>query len=656
MLVETTGTGGGGGGGGGGCGGGGNGGGGEGRSSTTTTTNGVTSPTKSPSSTTNGITSPTKSSSTNGVSSPTNGVTSPTRPTTTSTTRGHHNNHINNNNNRTSSMSSGTKNTTTTRNTTTTTNRNVTGVTRNTMVGKNTTSPGCRNSTSSYTTTPTHTTTTTSKNIISVISKSSSSSVVGGGGHGAGLAAITPPMPATPTKSYGSGSSGGLDAQLMYTPPHVLIRSISSLSQHSLRPPTPETDQDDGLVCVPALRKGVLLQARDRLFSRWKERYFVLTRDYLACFRRGSTKYSEMGSFIFKVNLACVECVEWQDRRGGPALALSLPREGRVLLRAKSGLDQWYRLLLEATNASRHRRSALRRGTSTTHLNHTNNNLDTTPPAKSSGIQYSLSGSTPEITRLCESSCDDSPGGTNSRLLTRHHRFSLLVDSELGSCDTELATPPSSVTSSNKFSTSTSASNTSGSGGSSSLASSPSLRGSCAWPRPSSPVRPGLPDAPRSRLSLYEGGRDLPTSGKTRHSICLEPRDTTSQMGKQKNRHSICVEPRDLARTRASLCLEPRNPLLDLMESVEAIPALLTHDRDTTRPVLSSPRTSPAKSEGDRYSPSECVGEVDLRPCLGAAPSPRPRAHSTSLTPERSLGPRSRSNLGFFRHSALFNH
>lgn len=472
---------------------------------------------------------------------------------------------------------------------------------------------------------------------------------VGGGSRSplAAAAAATPP-PTTPAKS-------SLENQLLYTPPHVLIRSISSLSQHSLRPVTPESDQEDGLVSVPALRKGVLLQARDRLFSRWKERYFVLTRDYLACFRRGSTKYSEMGSFIFKVNLACVECVEWQDRRGGPALALSLPREGRVLLRAKSGLDQWYRLLLEATNASRHRRSALRRGTSTTHLNHTtNNNLDTTPPPKSSGIQYSLSGSTPEITRLCDTVCEDSPGGTNSRL-TRHHRFSLLADPDLGSCDTDVATPPSSVTSSNKFSTSTSASNTSGSGGSSSLASSPSLRGSCAWPRPSSPVRPLLGDAPRSRLSLYEGAREMPTSAKTRHSMCLESQDQSQDMArKQKNRHSICIEPRDLARTRASLCMEPRNPLLELMESVEAIPSLIPHD---SMPLSSSTRTSPSKSEGDRSSSEVPVTlcEVDTRPCPGAAP-PRPRAHSTSLTPERSLGPRSRSNLGFFRHSGLFNH
>lgn len=48
-----------------------------------------------------------------------------------------------------------------------------------------------------------------------------------------------PPAPTTPSKT----SSGALDAQLMYTPPHVLIRSISSLSQHSLRPSTPEPDQ-----------------------------------------------------------------------------------------------------------------------------------------------------------------------------------------------------------------------------------------------------------------------------------------------------------------------------------------------------------------------------------------------------------------------------
>ena len=48
---------------------------------------------------------------------------------------------------------------------------------------------------------------------------------------------------------------------------------------------------------------------RDRIFSRWKERYFVLTRDYLQCFKKGSSRISEMGGFIFKIRLAEVSHV-----------------------------------------------------------------------------------------------------------------------------------------------------------------------------------------------------------------------------------------------------------------------------------------------------------------------------------------------------------
>lgn len=50
------------------------------------------------------------------------------------------------------------------------------------------------------------------------------------------------------------------------------------------------------------LRKGLLWQQRDKLFSQWKERYFILTPDYLQCFKKGSSKITEiMGEFIFKV-------------------------------------------------------------------------------------------------------------------------------------------------------------------------------------------------------------------------------------------------------------------------------------------------------------------------------------------------------------------
>jgi len=65
----------------------------------------------------------------------------------------------------------------------------------------------------------------------------------------------------------------------------------------------------------PAVKKGVLLQQREKLWSRWKERYCILTRDYLHCFRRSTSihksgvRLSEMGSFIFKVSCYTSICI-----------------------------------------------------------------------------------------------------------------------------------------------------------------------------------------------------------------------------------------------------------------------------------------------------------------------------------------------------------
>ena len=62
---------------------------------------------------------------------------------------------------------------------------------------------------------------------------------------------------------------------------------------------------------------GVLWQQRDKVFSRWKERYFVLTSDYLQCFKKSSPSVmhsaaSEMGRFIFKLKLTEVSTQENQ--------------------------------------------------------------------------------------------------------------------------------------------------------------------------------------------------------------------------------------------------------------------------------------------------------------------------------------------------------
>ncbi|XP_075149380.1 uncharacterized protein LOC142223386 isoform X1 [Haematobia irritans] len=112
------------------------------------------------------------------------------------------------------------------------------------------------------------------------------------------------------------------------------------------------------------IKRGLLWQQRDRLFSRWKERYFVLTRDYLHCFKRASgsanERASDMGQFIFKVKLVDVEKVEWLNRRSYSAIGLLLGREGRVLLRCDEGLEDWFELLEECTITSKERRRALK--------------------------------------------------------------------------------------------------------------------------------------------------------------------------------------------------------------------------------------------------------------------------------------------------------
>ena len=77
-------------------------------------------------------------------------------------------------------------------------------------------------------------------------------------------------------------------------------------------------EEDDGVLPRP-VRRGLLWQQKDRFFSRWKERFFILTQvsiqylsfkilkcptqDYLHCFKKESSRITEMGGFIFKVLL-----------------------------------------------------------------------------------------------------------------------------------------------------------------------------------------------------------------------------------------------------------------------------------------------------------------------------------------------------------------
>ena len=43
---------------------------------------------------------------------------------------------------------------------------------------------------------------------------------------------------------------------------------------------------------------------REKIFSRWRERFLILTKDYLQCYKRGTApaQHTEMGTFLFQVS------------------------------------------------------------------------------------------------------------------------------------------------------------------------------------------------------------------------------------------------------------------------------------------------------------------------------------------------------------------
>ena len=40
---------------------------------------------------------------------------------------------------------------------------------------------------------------------------------------------------------------------------------------------------------------------RERIFCKWKERFFILTASHLLCFKKAPTMVMDMGSLVFKV-------------------------------------------------------------------------------------------------------------------------------------------------------------------------------------------------------------------------------------------------------------------------------------------------------------------------------------------------------------------
>lgn len=132
-----------------------------------------------------------------------------------------------------------------------------------------------------------------------------------------------------------------------------------------------ETDAEGDTKQV--VRKGILSHQRDKLFSRWKERFFILTKDYFHCFKKDCSKLSEMGEFLFKLKLTNIDAVSLLDKRGYLTICISQKNDGRVYLRLQEGIRDWFYHIQTTVYESKRRRKFWVKGPS--YAGHANNRL-----------------------------------------------------------------------------------------------------------------------------------------------------------------------------------------------------------------------------------------------------------------------------------------
>jgi len=105
------------------------------------------------------------------------------------------------------------------------------------------------------------------------------------------------------------------------------------------------------------IRKGVMWVQQEKLFSRWKERFIILTSSYLHIFKKSTSRLSDMGTFVNKIRLSEIENLNIEERKGYLTLVLVTARDSKLLLRKTEGIRDWQRSIEQqlAREKQRHR-------------------------------------------------------------------------------------------------------------------------------------------------------------------------------------------------------------------------------------------------------------------------------------------------------------
>lgn len=148
------------------------------------------------------------------------------------------------------------------------------------------------------------------------------------------------------------------------------------------------------------LKRGFLWQQRDKIFSRWKERLFILTRETLKCFKQDAAgSRPSTNDLLYTVKLADVVDVELLDKRGYLTICVSLEKDGKVFLRKTEGIKEWYKQLAELSQRQRPKKATPSSGSSWMKRQLTDSSGMEHWLQKKKGLLSAFSGSSPDISK-----------------------------------------------------------------------------------------------------------------------------------------------------------------------------------------------------------------------------------------------------------------
>lgn len=111
------------------------------------------------------------------------------------------------------------------------------------------------------------------------------------------------------------------------------------------------------------VKQGVLWQQSDKLFSKWKERYFILTRDHLCCLKKGEGGFL-CGETLSKIKLEDIKSMEFITRITHQTIEMTVgvSEKGsgenyRISLKTNGDLREWFDILNACCNIAKQRKN-----------------------------------------------------------------------------------------------------------------------------------------------------------------------------------------------------------------------------------------------------------------------------------------------------------